>query len=105
IAAVTAFLVVNAGNLGLPSSSLVVWLGPSLMGVPAIAIWTGYYRRRFARLEPRRIRHEGFGHEGHEAHEVFRHEGHEDHEGFGHEGHDAHEGMGRLQPAATNPGA
>jgi hypothetical protein len=77
IAAVTAFLVANAGNLGLPRTSLLVWLGPSLIGAPAIAIWIGYYRRKFAHLAPRRI---------------------------GQEGHEAHEGMG-LKPAPTNTGA
>ena len=48
IAATTAFLVVNAGNLGFQTFSLVVWLAPSVIGVPTIAIWTRYYRRRFA---------------------------------------------------------
>jgi uncharacterized membrane protein len=46
IAAVTAFVVVNAGNLGLPQ--LVAWLTPSVVGSIGIAIWTRYYRRRFA---------------------------------------------------------
>lgn len=48
IAATTAFLVVNANNLGLPTFSLLVWLTPSVIGVPTIAIWTRYYRRKFA---------------------------------------------------------
>jgi len=48
IAATTAFLVVNANNLGMATFSLVVWLTPSIIGVPAIAIWTRYYRRKFA---------------------------------------------------------
>jgi hypothetical protein len=48
IAATTAFLVVNAGNLGVQTFSLAVWLAPSIVGVPAIAIWTRYYRRKFA---------------------------------------------------------
>jgi hypothetical protein len=48
IAATTAFLVVNANNLGLQTFSLVVWLAPTIVGVPTIAIWTRYYRRRFA---------------------------------------------------------
>jgi hypothetical protein len=47
IAAVTAFLVINAGNLGLPRTSLIVWLTPGLIGGPAVAIWRRYYRRRF----------------------------------------------------------
>ena len=48
IAATTAFLVVNAAQAGLPRTSLIVWLAPSLIGAPAIAIWTNYYKRRFA---------------------------------------------------------
>jgi hypothetical protein len=48
IAATTAFLVVNASNLGLETFSLIVWLTPSIIGVPAIAIWTRYYKRKFA---------------------------------------------------------
>jgi uncharacterized membrane protein len=48
IAATTAFLVVNANNLGLQTFSLVVWLAPTIIGVPTIAIWTRYYRRKFA---------------------------------------------------------
>jgi uncharacterized membrane protein len=48
IAATTAFLVVNAGNLGFQTFSLVVWLAPSVIGVPTIAIWTRSYRRKFA---------------------------------------------------------
>ncbi len=46
IAATTAFLVVNAGNLGL--WPLMAWLSPAIIGTPATAIWTGYYRRRFS---------------------------------------------------------
>ncbi len=46
IAALTAFLVVNAGSLGL--LPLVAWLGPSAILGPVSAVWTQYYRRRFA---------------------------------------------------------
>lgn len=46
IAATTAFLVVNAGNMGL--WPLAAWLAPSVIGTPATAIWTAYYRRRFS---------------------------------------------------------
>jgi uncharacterized membrane protein len=49
IAALSAFLVVNAQNLGLPRFSLFVWLLPTLVGVPAIVVWTLHYRRRFER--------------------------------------------------------
>jgi len=51
IAATTAFLVVNAGRFGLGTFALAVWLSPAVIGVPAIAIWTAYYRRRFQRTE------------------------------------------------------
>ena len=53
IAATTAFVVNNAGRLGLPDTSLLVWLGPATIGVPATIIWTRYYRRRFAGTRPR----------------------------------------------------
>ena len=46
IAATTAFLVNTADNFGI--WLLAAWLGPSIIGAPAIAIWTAYYRRRFA---------------------------------------------------------
>ena len=57
IAATTAFLVVNAQRWGFDTFSILVWLAPSIVGVPVIAIWTGYYRRKFSgrknfRLKP-----------------------------------------------------
>jgi uncharacterized membrane protein len=48
IAATTAFLVVNASRWGLETFSLVVWVAPSIVGGIGIAVWTRYYRRRFA---------------------------------------------------------
>jgi hypothetical protein len=48
IAATTAFLVTNAATMGFSRSALIVWLAPSIIGTPATAIWTAYYRRRFA---------------------------------------------------------
>ena len=48
IAATTAFLVVNAGRLGFETFSLLVWLTPTIVGIPTIAIWTRYYRQKFA---------------------------------------------------------
>jgi uncharacterized membrane protein len=48
IAATTAFLVVNAPQAGLSRLSLVAWFAPAVIGAPAIAIWTAYYKRRFA---------------------------------------------------------
>lgn len=53
IAALTAFLVVNARSLGLPRFSLLVWLLPTLVGVPAIVLWTRHYRRRFEKADGR----------------------------------------------------
>jgi hypothetical protein len=49
IAATTAFLVINAGRMGFESFSIVLWLAPSVLGAPAIAIWRAYYRRRFSK--------------------------------------------------------
>jgi uncharacterized membrane-anchored protein len=48
IAATTAFLVVNAPQAGLARASLIVWFTPAVVGTIATAIWTRYYRRRFA---------------------------------------------------------
>ena len=48
IAATTAFLVVNAGRLGLETFSLAVWLSPTVVGVPTIVLWTRYYQEKFA---------------------------------------------------------
>lgn len=47
IAATTAFLVTNAPRLGFEHTALAVWVAPGLIGAPAIALWIGYYRRRF----------------------------------------------------------
>jgi hypothetical protein len=58
IAAATAFLVINAGNLGASQGSLLVWLAPTIIGTPTIVIWTAYYRRRFAASD--RLR-QGYG--------------------------------------------
>jgi uncharacterized membrane protein len=52
IAATTAFLVVNAPQAGLARTSMIVWLAPTLIGTPTIAIWTAYYKRRFAERPP-----------------------------------------------------
>src|SRR5687767_14604127 len=57
IAATTAFLVINAGRLGFETFSIVVWLAPSVLGAPAIAIWSTYYRRRFSRSSAPAPRH------------------------------------------------
>jgi hypothetical protein len=58
IAATTAFLVVNAQRWGLETFSLVAWLAPSVVGGIATAVWTGYYRKRFA---PSSSRHKAQG--------------------------------------------
>jgi uncharacterized membrane protein len=57
VAATTAFLVINAARLGLETFSIVVWLAPSVLGAPAIAIWTMYYRRRFSKSSAPATRH------------------------------------------------
>ena len=48
----TAFLVFGAQSLfeyQIESAfAILVWLGPTLVGVPAIVAWTAYYRRKFA---------------------------------------------------------
>lgn len=50
IAALTAFAVANARNLGLGPFSLWAWLLPTLIGTPLLVYWGRAYRRRF---EPR----------------------------------------------------
>jgi hypothetical protein len=46
IAAMTAFSAVNLGRWFGPA--WWVWLWPTIIGVPAIAIWTAYYKKKFA---------------------------------------------------------
>lgn len=46
IAATTAFMVNTADNFGL--WPLAAWLAPSIIGAPAIVIWTAYYRKQFS---------------------------------------------------------
>jgi hypothetical protein len=48
IAAHTAFLVFGAGRFvdSSLSNSVLVWLAPTLIGIPATLIWTRYYRRQ-----------------------------------------------------------
>jgi uncharacterized membrane protein len=59
IAATTAFLVVNAQRWGVDTFSILVWLAPTIVGVPVIVIWTSYYRRRFTRASGRGLRAPG----------------------------------------------
>jgi uncharacterized membrane protein len=47
IAAITAFLVQNAGRVCPNHWALVAWLAPSLVGVPLLIVAQVYYRRRF----------------------------------------------------------
>lgn len=49
IAAITAFLVVNAPRLGLGVFNPFVWTAPGVLGAAGIAIWSVHYRRKFAR--------------------------------------------------------
>jgi hypothetical protein len=46
IAAMTAFSAVNLGHWFGPA--WWVWLWPTILGVPAISIWTRYYKKKFA---------------------------------------------------------
>jgi hypothetical protein len=48
ITTVTAFVVVNAHNLGMRTFDLVLWVAPVLVGATGLTLWTRYYRRRFA---------------------------------------------------------
>lgn len=45
IGTVTAFVVVNAARLDLPVPGWVVWLAPTLLGVPALVYWQRRMRR------------------------------------------------------------
>jgi uncharacterized membrane protein len=47
ISTVGAFVVVNARHLRLPSDSLIVWLGPAVVGLPVMMLWLRHYQRRF----------------------------------------------------------
>jgi uncharacterized membrane protein HdeD (DUF308 family) len=53
IAAVTAFAVTNAGRLHLPNRSLIVWVGPGIVGGIGATVWRRYYVRKFAPAERR----------------------------------------------------
>jgi hypothetical protein len=46
VAATTAFLVIGGERLGI--WPLAAWLTPAVIGAPGIAIWSSYYKRRFA---------------------------------------------------------
>jgi len=46
IAAMTAFSAVNLGHWF--GTAWWVWLWPTIIGVPAIAIWSGYYEKKFS---------------------------------------------------------
>jgi uncharacterized membrane protein len=46
IGGTTAFLVQMANRIG-GEASLLMWLAPTIVGVPAIAIWNVYYHRKF----------------------------------------------------------
>lgn len=48
IAALTAFLVLSSARMGLGTTSLVAWLAPSAIGLPALWLWRRHYRRRFS---------------------------------------------------------
>lgn len=49
------FVHVAAGAIGLDGwLAIVPWVAPTMIGVPAIALWTRHYRRKFSR-EPGRL--------------------------------------------------
>jgi uncharacterized membrane protein len=50
IAAMTAFSAVNLGQWFGPA--WWVWLWPTIVGVPAIALWTRYYKKKFSAARP-----------------------------------------------------
>ena len=47
--------VIGGSRLGI--WPLAAWLAPAMIGAPAIALWSGYYRRRFASIDARSILH------------------------------------------------
>jgi hypothetical protein len=55
----TAFLVVGAGRLlGVQLTgftSVIPWIVPSLIGIPATMVWVGYYRRKFREDDPAKL--------------------------------------------------
>jgi uncharacterized membrane protein len=55
VTAVTAFFLAGARHIGLPGDSIALWLGPTIVGAPLIALWVRYYARRFSigRTSPR----------------------------------------------------
>jgi uncharacterized membrane protein len=55
IATLSAFSAVNIGRWFPSIPAWLVWLWPTLIGIPLIVIWTTYYRRRFANGD--RVRH------------------------------------------------
>ncbi len=55
IATLSAFSAVNIGRWFPSIPAWLVWLWPTLIGIPLIFIWTTYYRRRFANGD--RVRH------------------------------------------------
>ncbi|WP_223645311.1 DUF2306 domain-containing protein [Corallococcus sp. EGB] len=52
IGTLTAALVVNARHVGINGLQLALFLGPTVVGVVGLRLWTRYYRQRFARKAP-----------------------------------------------------
>ncbi len=48
IATVTAFTVQNVGRHLPPELAWLTWVAPAVIGIPLIAIWIAYYKRKFA---------------------------------------------------------
>jgi hypothetical protein len=51
IGTLSAFSIVNAQHLGLRPDSLILWNGPTVLGLAAWAVWRVYYGRLFRRQE------------------------------------------------------
>jgi hypothetical protein len=47
IATITAFILFVGRHTGSSGDSLILWLAPTAIGLPAIAVWMEYYRRKF----------------------------------------------------------
>jgi hypothetical protein len=56
ITTVTAFVVVNARNLGFRTFDLAVWLLPPLVGAVGLTLWQASYRRREAAAQALRAK-------------------------------------------------
>lgn len=49
IGTLSAFLVQNVANLLPVEQSWMIWIAPTVIGLPLLAVWIRYYRQKFAR--------------------------------------------------------